>query len=81
MDDVEELEGSENYEHVLRGHSSIGTVKDIIKINQSDATKNIIACHLSDRNSDEKQIISDLSAIVSDTVHIDIATNGKVIDL
>lgn len=81
MDDVEEIEGSENFEHVLRGHSSLGTVKDILAINQTDSMKNIICCHLSDENSNEKQIVAEIEAIVPDSVQVCIADKGKVFEL
>lgn len=44
------------YEHVLRGHSSLGTVSRFLEENVTSDTQNIILCHLSKKNADSDKI-------------------------
>ena len=75
--DLERFENEGKYEHVLRGHSSLETVKGFIQANMTDSLKNIILCHLSSSNSDEGQMLSEITAMVPETVNVTIATKGK----
>ena len=79
--EIEQFANSKNYEHVLRGHSSLETVKSLLALNITESTKNIICCHLSSRNSDADQIITELTDIVPETVNVKIARKGLIVDL
>lgn len=50
--------------HVLRGHMELETVKEFIKQNSSDRLKNVILCHLSDRNANAKEMVKEVKKIV-----------------
>jgi len=68
------------YAHVVWGHSSLATVKDIIQINKCDAMKNIILCHYSE-DADTDLMIKEIQEIAGDGVNVSLAEKGKVITL
>lgn len=68
------------YEHVLKGHSSLSTVKDVIKTNKHDGMKNIILCHLSSENAHEERMVREIQEIVPG-VNIFVAEKGLEVNL
>lgn len=56
MDNPEAFAGSENFDHVVRGHSSLSVVKEIITVNQTESLRNIILCHISEDNGDPEEM-------------------------
>lgn len=52
------------YEHVMKGHSSLSTVKGILAENHHENMKNIVLCHLSDENSDEERMLREVREVV-----------------
>ena len=56
MDNPEAYAGSENFDHVVRGHSSLSVVKEIITVNQTESLRNIILCHISEDNGDPEEM-------------------------
>ena len=48
-----------NYAHVVLGHSSLETVKDILEVNKSDSLKNVVLCHTSS-SADTELMISEI---------------------
>lgn len=74
--EIEEFEEDGNFEHVLRGHSSLETVKQLVEVNMTDSLQDIILCHVSSRNADEGQILREITAIVPETVNVTIAKKG-----
>ena len=52
------------YEHVMKGHSSLSTVKGILVENHHENMKNIVLCHLSDENSDEERMLREVREVV-----------------
>lgn len=68
------------YAHVVMGHSSLTTVKDIIQINKNDAMKNIILCHYSSE-ADTDRMIQEIQEVAGDGVNVSLAEKGKVIDI
>lgn len=75
------MDGEGNKPHVLKGHSSLGTAKGFLSSAITDECRNIIACHLSDRHSDENEILSKISALVPETVNVATTKKGTVINL
>lgn len=49
--------------HVARGHSSLETVKDFLRVSMTDKCKSILACHLSSRNADAQKILTELTEL------------------
>ena len=71
---------SEKYAHVVMGHSSLATVKDILAINKCDAMKNVILCHVSG-DADASQMVTEIKQIVGDDVNVAVAEKKGIIDL
>lgn len=68
------------YRHVVTGHSSLETVKEILKINKTDSLKNVILCHISE-GQDTERMKSEIQEIVGDAVNVTIAKKGAKIIL
>lgn len=82
MDDIEERAGgSENFSHVVRGHSSLKTVQFCIDANKTDDLRNIILCHLSEANADADAMAWAIREQVGIQTAVDIAEKGTVINL
>lgn len=69
-----------NYAHVVLGHSSLETVKDILEVNKSDSLKNVVLCHTSS-SADTELMISEIQEVVGDRVKVTVAKKRGVIDL
>lgn len=76
-----EIPEGENRDHVLHGHASLDTVKEFLKVNVTEDTCTILACHLSELNADPDRIYQELKDIAPDGCLVDIAEKGKVFDL
>lgn len=61
---------SPNYEHVLRGHMSIETACEFIRVNSSHNLRNVVLCHLSQQNSDAEDFIAHAQSLVKCPIHI-----------
>jgi ribonuclease BN (tRNA processing enzyme) len=68
------------YAHVVLGHSSLDTVKDILAVNKCDALKNVILCHVS-ADADTEQMVTEVKEVVGDGVNVSLAKKGTVIYL
>lgn len=71
---------SENYDHVLRGHAELQTTIDIVKDNASDSLKNVILCHLSDKNAVVDECVSAVKK-VANGANVDYARKGLEVKL
>lgn len=69
------------YEHSLRGHSELETVKEIIRVNKTPDMRNIILCHLSGEWSDPDRIKREVQEVAGKWVTVDIAEKGKAREL
>lgn len=76
MPDAEEA----NYAHVVLGHSSLETVKDILGVNKSDSLKNVVLCHTSS-SADTELMISEIQEVVGDGVKVTVAKKKGIIEL
>ena len=76
MPDAEEA----NYAHVVLGHSSLETVKDILEVNKSDSLKNVVLCHTSS-SADTELMISEIQEVVGDGVNVTVAKKKGIIEL
>ena len=68
------------YAHVVMGHSSLSTVKDIIQANKNQYMKNIILCHWSEE-ADTDRMVKEVQEVAGDTVNVSLAKRNKVIEL
>jgi len=69
-----------NYAHVVMGHSSLDTVKDILAVNKSDSMRNVILCHTSS-SADTELMVSEIKQVVGDGVNVTVARKREVINL
>ena len=81
MDDIEDYGNEGKIYHVLRGHSSISTICEFLRVNQTDELKTVILCHLSETNADEPEMLRQVQAVVGDNVKTYIAKKGVEIEL
>lgn len=72
---------SAKYEHVIKGHSSVSTVRDIILANKTPDLRNVVLCHLSSENADPDRMKSEIQQVSGKWVAVDIAEKGKVFEL
>lgn len=69
------------YEHSLRDHSELETVKEIIRVNKTPDMRNVILCHLSDSWSDPDRMKQEVQEVVGKWVTVDVAEKNSVIML
>lgn len=69
-----------NYRHILRGHSSLNTVKKIIEVNNSERLANVILCHISETNGDPYRMKDEVQALVPGA-NVFAASKGLLIQL
>lgn len=80
-DDIEELDNSTKFRHILSGHSKLSVVKELLRQNQTEHLKNVILCHLSRENATASEMLRQVQEVVGDSVQVVIATKGTSIDL
>ena len=64
------------YEHSLRGHSELETVKEIIRVNKTPDMRDVILCHLSDGWSDPDRMKREVQEVVEKWVRVEVAEKG-----
>lgn len=69
-----------NYAHVVMGHSSLDTVKDILAVNKTDSLRNVILCHTSS-SADTELMVSEIKQVVGDGVNVTVAQKRKEIEI
>lgn len=69
-----------NYAHVVMGHSSLSTVKDILTANKSESMKNVVLVHYSS-SADVDAMVSEIQEVVGGDVKVAVAEKRKEIEL
>lgn len=69
------------YEHSIRGHSSLSTVKEFIRKNKSSSLRTITLCHLSDGWGDPNRMQREIQEVAGNDVLVKIARAGLEVDL
>ena len=69
------------YEHSLRGHSEIETVKEIVRVNKTPDMRNVILCHLSDGWSDPETMQKEVQSVAGKWVSVSVAKAGFEVEL
>ena len=64
------------YEHSIRGHSELETVKEITRVNKTPNMRNVILCHLSDGWSDPDRMKREVQEVVGKWVRVEVAEKG-----
>lgn len=69
------------YEHSLRGHSELETVKEIVRVNKTPDMRNVILCHLSDGWSDPETMQKEVQSVAGKWVNVEIARARMELEL
>lgn len=80
LDNVPEYDSSK-YEHVLRGHSSLETVKEFLRANMTSALRTIVLMHLSSDNADEEIMLQEIQNVVGKNVVVEVAKPGLSLEI
>lgn len=64
------------YEHSLRGHSELETVKEIIRVNKTPDMRNVILCHLSSGWSDSETMQKEVQSVAGKWVSVEVSHAG-----
>lgn len=77
-DDIEWDSASAKSIHTASGHSSLSTVKELVRVNKTDSLKQVILCHLSAVNATPEKMVSEVSEAAGPGVTVRIAEKHKV---
>lgn len=69
------------FEHSIRGHSSLSTVKEIIRVNKTASLRTITLCHLSEGWGNPEVMQKEIQDVAGDDVLVQIARPGLDVDL
>lgn len=66
--------------HILKGHLELSTLIDFLKVNATDRIKTVTLCHLSDRNANAEEMLSEVKKVVP-WANVSVARAGLEIEL
>lgn len=69
------------WEHSLRGHSELETVKEIIRVNKTGDMRNVILCHLSDGWGNPETMQKEVQSVAGKWVSVAVAKAGMIVKL
>lgn len=69
-----------NYEHKIRGHCSLATCKEFIKVNATDSLQTVILCHLGRETAEPQECINEVQSIVPQS-NVCVAERGLEVEL
>lgn len=69
-----------NYEHKIRGHCSLSTCKEFIKVNATDSLQTVILCHLGRETAEPEECVAEVQSIVPQA-NVCVAERGLEVDL
>lgn len=69
-----------NYEHKIRGHCSLNTCKEFVKVNATDSLQTVILCHLGRETAEPKECVAEVQKIVPGA-NVDYARAGLEVEL
>lgn len=69
-----------NYEHKIRGHCSLSTCKEFIKVNATDNLQNVILCHLGRETTEPEECVDEVQKIVPQA-NVCVAERGLEVEL
>lgn len=81
MDIVSRASNENKFEHVLKGHSSLSTVAEIVKKNKHVSMMNIVLCHLSKENADPEKMVQTIQDVAGNRTNVCVAKRGLVLEL
>ena len=69
-----------NYEHKIRGHCSLDTCKEFIKVNATDSLQTVILCHLGQETTEPEECVAEIQK-VANKANVCVAERGLEIKL
>lgn len=69
-----------NYEHKIRGHCSLDTCKEFIKVNATDSLQTVILCHLGQETTEPEECIAEIQKVVNKE-NVCVAERGLDVEL
>ena len=69
-----------NYEHKIRGHCSLDTCKEFIKVNATDSLQTVILCHLGQETTEPEECVAEIQK-VANKANVCVAERGVEIEL
>ena len=69
-----------NYEHKIRGHCSLDTCKEFIKVNATDSLQTVILCHLGQETTEPEECVAEIQKIVPGA-NVCVAERGLEVEL
>lgn len=69
-----------NYEHKIRGHCSLDTCKEFIKVNATDSLQTVILCHLGQETTEPEECVAEIQKIVP-LSNVCVAERGLEVEL
>ena len=69
-----------NYEHKIRGHCSLSTCKEFIKVNATDSLQTVILCHLGGETAEPEECVAEVQKIVPGA-NVFVAERGLEVEL
>lgn len=80
-DEISKEENEGKWEHAIRDHSSVSTICEFLRVNLTEQLQNVILCHASENNLNEKDALKRVQEVVGDSVKVLIAKKGVEINL
>lgn len=68
------------YTHKIRGHCSLSTCKEFIKVNATDSLQTVILCHLGQETTEPEECIAEIQKIVPGA-NVFVAERGLEVEL
>lgn len=69
-----------NYEHKIRGHCSLNTCKEFIKVNSTDSLQTVILCHLGQETTEPEECVAEIQK-VANKANVCVAERGLEVEL
>ena len=69
-----------NYEHKIRGHCSLDTCKEFIKVNATDSLQTVILCHLGQETTEQEECVAEIQK-VANNANVFVADRGLEVEL
>lgn len=64
------------YTHKIRGHCSLSTCKEFIKVNATDSLQTVILCHLGQETTEPEECVAEIQKVVPQA-YVNYAEKGK----
>lgn len=67
------------YVHKIRGHCSLSTCKEFIKVNATDSLQTVILCHLGQETTEPEECVAEIQSVAKCKIYV--AEKGMNIEL